>query len=198
MRLLLIRHGQTGSNISLTLDTLVPGAPLTDLGHEQAAALAERLANETIDFLGASAAVRAQQTAAPLGAAKGLPVHVFPGAVEIQAGDLEMSSALEHRQLYVDTVLAWLDGDLDVRLPGGESGAEVMDRMDAVIASLPDVDTAALVSHGALIRLWAGLRARGVTANMMRVMDNAGVAVIVGAPGESWILESWEGEPVRG
>ena len=36
MRLILIRHGQTHSNVAHALDTTVPGADLTDLGREQA------------------------------------------------------------------------------------------------------------------------------------------------------------------
>src|SRR5665811_2544112 len=39
MRLILGRHGQTGSNISRALDTTEPGPDLTDLGPAQAAAL---------------------------------------------------------------------------------------------------------------------------------------------------------------
>ena len=44
MRLLLIRHGQTPSNLKFLLDTAVPGAALTELGERQAAALPEALA----------------------------------------------------------------------------------------------------------------------------------------------------------
>ena len=46
MRLLLIRHGQTPSNVLGALDTLVPGPGLTPLGLEQAAAIPDALAGE--------------------------------------------------------------------------------------------------------------------------------------------------------
>ena len=39
MRLLLLRHGQTESNVIGALDTAVPGAPLNELGLRQAAAV---------------------------------------------------------------------------------------------------------------------------------------------------------------
>ena len=42
MRLFLVRHGQTHANVARQLDTAVPGLDLTDAGHEQARALAER------------------------------------------------------------------------------------------------------------------------------------------------------------
>jgi probable phosphoglycerate mutase len=46
LRLLLVRHGQTESNVNVVLDSLPPGPPLTQLGRQQAAELAERLAAE--------------------------------------------------------------------------------------------------------------------------------------------------------
>ena len=45
-RLLLIRHGQTTSNVRQALDTALPGAALTDLGWSQAFAAGELLAGE--------------------------------------------------------------------------------------------------------------------------------------------------------
>jgi broad specificity phosphatase PhoE len=54
MRLLLVRHGQTPSNVRSLLDTAVPGPGLTELGERQAAAPPEALAGEDIDALYAS------------------------------------------------------------------------------------------------------------------------------------------------
>lgn len=71
MRLLLVRHGQTPSNVRFLLDTAVPGPGLTELGERQAAALPEALAGEDIDALYASTLTRAQLTAAPLAGARG-------------------------------------------------------------------------------------------------------------------------------
>ncbi len=90
MRLLLIRHGQTPSNLKFLLDTAVPGAALTELGERQAAALPEALGDENIDTLYASTLIRTQLTAAPLAGARGLDVVVRDGIREVAAGDLEM------------------------------------------------------------------------------------------------------------
>jgi len=49
VRLILIRHGQTQSNVDHLLDTGHPGAPLTEEGLEQAATLVDRLASEPIE-----------------------------------------------------------------------------------------------------------------------------------------------------
>ena len=70
MRLLLIRHGQTQSNVNRELDTAFPGAPLNEAGLAQAEALVEALAHERIDALYCSTLTRAQQTAAPQAASR--------------------------------------------------------------------------------------------------------------------------------
>ena len=43
MKLLLIRHAESESNVRKVLDTALPGPPLTHLGHRQAAALATKI-----------------------------------------------------------------------------------------------------------------------------------------------------------
>jgi broad specificity phosphatase PhoE len=72
-RLLLIRHGQTTSNVRQALDTALPGAALTDLGWSQAYAAGETLAGQQEDSaaplsLVSSQALRARQTAAGIAA----------------------------------------------------------------------------------------------------------------------------------
>ncbi|MFE6992907.1 histidine phosphatase family protein, partial [Streptomyces pharetrae] len=90
MRLLLVRHAQTPSNVKFLLDTAVPGPGLTELGERQAAALSEALAGQDIEAVYASTMIRTQLTAAPFAAARGLDVHVRDGIRELSAGDLEM------------------------------------------------------------------------------------------------------------
>src|SRR5665647_485910 len=133
MRLILIRHGQTTSNVGGLLDTAEPGAGLTGLGFVQAAALPDALGGESIEVLYASTLVRARQTAAPLAASLGLDVRVRDGLREVRAGTLEMRGDAAAVHLYRDTTFAWSAGDVDVRMPGAESGAEVYARYDAVI-----------------------------------------------------------------
>ena len=63
--LILLRHGQTTSNVDRKLDTLVPGAPLTPLGEEQAVAAGQAIsASYQVERVFSSEALRAQQTAA--------------------------------------------------------------------------------------------------------------------------------------
>jgi len=91
VRLLLIRHGQTSSNVERLLDTAVPGADLTDEGREQAEQLVGKLEQQPLEAIYVSDLVRTQQTAAPLAKARGLEPVIRPGLREIQAGDYEMA-----------------------------------------------------------------------------------------------------------
>jgi len=54
MKLWLIRHGQTPSNVLGLLDTAVPGPGLTDLGVEQAAAIPGALHDQSLTAVFAS------------------------------------------------------------------------------------------------------------------------------------------------
>jgi probable phosphoglycerate mutase len=201
MRLLLVRHGQTPSNVEFLLDTAVPGPGLTALGEQQAAALPEALADEDIDALYASTLVRTQLTAAPLAAARGLEVRVRDGIREIAAGDLELLPGdSEQGVLYMKTVFGWAAGDTAPRMPGGENGEEVLARYDAVVAEAADsgARTVAMVSHGAAIRMWTAARAANVDVDFAAAhpLDNTGVVVLEGSPADGWKALSWAGAVV--
>lgn len=201
MRLILIRHGQTSSNVAGVLDTRIPGPGLTDLGRAQAARLPETLRGEAIGALYVSTMVRTHETAAPLARALGLAPVERAGIREIAAGGLEMRGDREAVVEYLETMIRWVAGEDDLRLAGGETGRGFAARFDAVVAEAEDSGhgTVALVSHGAAIRCWAGMRARGLDAAFVadHALENTGVVVLEGS-GRDWTLESWEGEPASG
>ncbi|MFE6158341.1 histidine phosphatase family protein [Streptomyces sp. NPDC056486] len=200
MRLLLIRHGQTPSNLKHLLDTGAPGPGLTPLGQDQAAALPDALAAEKIDALYASTLQRTQLTAAPLAAATGLEVQIRDGIRELIAGDLEMRGDDEAAALYLATAFAWSGGDTERRMPGGETGVEALGRFDAVVAdaAATGVETVAMVSHGAAIRMWVAARAANVDVaySAGRPLANTGVVILEGSPDEGWQALVWEGRPL--
>ena len=74
VRIILIRHGETKWNREGRVQGYHADSPLTETGHEQARALAERLAHERVDALYASDTGRTSETASPIGAATGLRV----------------------------------------------------------------------------------------------------------------------------
>ncbi|MFE0806271.1 histidine phosphatase family protein [Streptomyces sp. NPDC058848] len=200
MRLLLVRHGQTPSNVKHLLDTGAPGPGLTPLGQEQAAALPQALATERIGALYASTLVRTQLTAAPLSAATGLDVRVRAGLRELVAGDLEMRGDEDAAAVYLSTAFAWSAGDTGRRMPGGENGVEALGRFDAVVAEAAGTgaDTVAMISHGAMIRAWVAARADNVDVSYAAChpLGNTGVVVLTGSPDRGWRALLWEGRPL--
>jgi broad specificity phosphatase PhoE len=204
VKLILVRHGQTSSNVDGLLDTAIPGASLTDLGRRQAEALVELFAGEVIGSVSASHAVRTQQTAAPLAASRGLTVQVRDGLKEVAAGDWEMSGDREAVDGWLSAITAWMDGDLDARTPGpdGESGRDCLTRYDRALAGLaaelgarPDQSGAAhvVVSHGAIIRTWASLRSDNLDAHhgAAHPLSNTAVVRLTGTPDDGWIWTAW-------
>jgi probable phosphoglycerate mutase len=203
MRLLLIRHGQTPGNVLGQLDTAHPGPGLTELGERQAAALARSLVHEQIDSLYASTLVRTQITARPLAAVRGLGIEVLEGLHEIEAGSLEKLTDKESHLRYLGTVFAWAAGELDRRMPAGPSGHEFFERYDASIARIAaagGTGTTAVVSHGAAIRVWAGLRASNLEPGFAarHVLANTGIVALEGNPDAGWRLIHWDDSPVGG
>ncbi|MGP4112794.1 histidine phosphatase family protein [Streptomyces sp. 4N509B] len=200
MRLLLIRHGQTPSNLKHLLDTAEPGPALTPLGQQQAAALPDALAAERIEALYASTLLRTQLTAAPLAARTGLEVVVRAGIRELAAGELEMRGDDQAIETYLTTAFAWSAGETARRMPGGENGVEALGRFDAVVeeAARTGAGTVAMVSHGAVIRTWTAARADNVDVAFAAAHElrNTGVVILSGAPEKGWRVLRWEDRSV--
>ncbi len=102
---------------------------------------------------------------------------------------------------YMRIVFAWAAGDTELRMPGGESGAEALARYDAVVAEAVDsgARTVAMVSHGAAIRMWTSARAGNVDVDFAaaRPLDNTGIVILEGSPADGWKALSWEGALVE-
>lgn len=206
MRLILIRHGQTPNNVRSLLDTAVPGPGLTRLGELQAAAVPNAVAEQDIEALYISNLTRTALTAAPLAATRSLDPVVRDGLREISAGDMEMKGDMASVEAYMGALKSWLGGDLSVRMPGADTGFEVLERFDAVVAEAAEAHQAvAMVSHGAVIRFWAGHRGVNLdwTDSKYHDLSNTGIVTLDGEPTGStapggWRIQSWHGEPAGG
>jgi probable phosphoglycerate mutase len=198
-RLLLVRHGQTTSNLNMVLDSRPPGPPLTDLGRNQARELAGALADEPVVAVHASTAVRAQQTAAPLAARHGLSVSVLDGVHEVFLGDLEGHDSQEALAEFARVFGCWLGGDLAVPMPGGETGQQVLDRYLGAVHRVTDHQdgSVVVVSHGGAIRLAALALAQGVQPELARagLLPNTGRVVLERDPATptGWRCVAWSG-----
>ncbi|MFC8597842.1 histidine phosphatase family protein [Isoptericola sp. NPDC057191] len=202
MRLLLLRHGQTPSNVAGLLDTGAPGPRLTPLGEAQAAAVPRALEGRRIDALAVSSLLRTTLTAQPLADDRTLRPTVLDGLREIEAGALEMSADLADHHTYLETVFAWSRGDRSRRMPGGPDGDAFLARFDDAVAALADHDhdVVLAVSHGAAIRSWSSARVRGLDVDEVEhtPLANTGLIEVEGDPASGWRLVDWVREPVGG
>jgi broad specificity phosphatase PhoE len=202
VRLFLIRHGQTPANVLGQLDTAHPGPGLTQRGLEQAARVPDALSGEPIDALFASTLVRTQLTAAPLADDRRLDVEVRKGLHEIEAGDLEMRSDHHSVRRYLETVFAWGSGELDVAMPGGSTGHDFFGRYNDDLQHIVNsgAASAAVVSHGAAIRVWVAAHAQNVAPSFAgeNDLDNTGVVVVEGSFAKGWTLTRWADQPIGG
>jgi broad specificity phosphatase PhoE len=203
VRLVMVRHGETAANVQHMLDTRPPGLPLNERGQAQAVALGERLASDPITAVHASVALRARQTAAPVAAVHGLDVQVADGVHEVFCGELEGRSGRVALESFMAVYEAWWTGDLDARLPGGESAHDVRNRFLPTLHRILDGASGdvVLVSHGAAIRL-AAAALLGDTAET-RFLPNTGLVVLRPddkAPDNgAWALEHWDSAvPIAG
>lgn len=197
-----MRHGQTFGNVAGALDTAAPGLDLTDLGQAQARAASRMLAGRGVQQVYVSTRVRTHQTAAPTATDHGLAPVEMPGLHEITAGDFEMATDEQSVLGYLSTVRHWVTGELGVRMPGGETGSEFLERYDADLehATTGGHDTILLVSHGAAIRTWVASRVDGAKGRPEAVqpLHNTGLITVEGHPRTGWRLLDWHADPIGG
>ena len=190
MRLILIRHGETESNVNRQLDTAYPGAPLNENGLTQAQALVEAIAHEQIEALYASTLTRAQQTAAPLAEARELELIIADGIQEIAAGIEEMNTDWS---VYVGMLNSWAPHNLDVGLEGGETARQFLTRFTNAVAAMEQAgdEVVALVSHGAALRVWAISQDPSIGVENAKPLHNTQWIVLNGSTTDGWRIEQW-------
>ena len=203
MRLLLLRHGQTPSNVEGILDAAHPGPGLTELGRAQAVAVPDALEGEDIAAIHVSPLLRTHETAAPLAAARGLSPRITAGFEEILAGDLQGRQDSASVETYQGMHHRWSAGERDAGLPGGESAEQFWSRWDGALAQVaaehPEDATVVVVSHGAAIRVFASVVAGlGAASLAERPLFNTGLVTLAGSPGTGWRLEDWHSDPLGG
>lgn len=204
MRLLLIRHGETTANAGRILDTAPPGHSLTELGTQQAQALVDRLRDQDVGVIVTSDLVRTQETAAPLARERGIEIQVHADGREIFGGGLEDATDDAAFEEYSRVVFSWTDGDRSVRLAGGESGDDVLERFDRQVARAAEATAASghevgvVVAHGAVMRMWTTCRTVGADATFIAAhpMPNTGIVEIEPDGDGRWRLLRYDGRTV--
>jgi probable phosphomutase (TIGR03848 family) len=152
MRLYLVRHALCDGVGNILLGR-APGALLNEAGREQAAWLAERLAEERLHAIYSSPLERARETAEAIAAPHQLPVCTEPGLNEIDFGDWTgraVGDLEEHPRWR-----AFNEHRSATRVPRGELMLEVQVRIIAAIDSLRERHpwgTVLAVSHSDVIK----------------------------------------------
>lgn len=154
MELILVRHGQT----ALNREERVQGqsdAPLDEVGRRQAACVAARLGKLPLRAVFSSPLRRALETATAIAKPHGLAVRVEPGLIEMDVGDLDGITYQEMHARYPDLLQAWKKDAGAVRLPGGETVAEILARSWPVLRKALAGEgrgPAVLVSHAFILQ----------------------------------------------
>ena len=192
-----IRHAESEANAAEIASTTVPGPPLTPVGQEQAAALADRLSGEGFDGIYASQMVRTQQSAAPLSKALGEQVTVLPGLNEIPAGWFEGIPVADTSGTFLLGPQAWLRGDRRFGIPGSEDGDEFNGAFTNAVQKIYESgdDKPIAFSSGLAVMMWTLMNARNGKQSLLtdHPLPNTGRVVLTGNPTMGWTLISWDG-----
>lgn len=153
MRLLLARHGATANNAQRRY-TGQADTPMSAFGERQAAALAERLANEPLDCVVSSDLRRASAMAQRIADQHRLPLRLDADLREISMGAWEGHTFDEIHEREPEQLLLWHEDPVTYAPPGGETIAQVRDRLIHALARWHSAhpDGAVLwVTHGGVI-----------------------------------------------
>ena len=194
-RLFVSRHGEAEYETALLTDA---GGWLTPDGREQSRRLADALAPERVARVWTSEQSRAVQTAEIVASRLGVDVVVREGLRELSVGDAAGTDGVPDP--FAATFAAWLGGDLSACIPGGETGAEVVDRVSAVLAEVADAhrgESVLVVSHGGAIRTALPVLARNLDpARAIELpLSECGVVAVEG-DADGWVARSWGGQPL--
>jgi PE family/Histidine phosphatase superfamily (branch 1) len=211
-----VRHGQTASNAAGLIDTGVPGPGLTQLGQQQAQAIANELAGQG-PYAGifASQLIRTQETAAPLANLLGINnVQELPGLNEISAGAFDgLPQISPQGLLYIAGPVAWTLGFplVPVLAPGAHLNGVVFDQgftsalqtmygsamTNPVVGADGNITDVAFSSEFTIeVGTMMNVNNPDPLLMLTHPLPNTGVVVVQGDPQDGWTLVSWDGTPV--
>lgn len=149
---LLARHGQSDWNRERRWQGHAD-RPLTELGIEQAALLAERLSTIRLDAVYSSDLRRAHETAETVAARQGLEVRRLPQLREVDVGSWSGLTWLEAAERFPDGFRRWEMGK-----PGWDDGESYTEMAERVVAAVEELarrhprEIVLVVAHAGPIR----------------------------------------------
>jgi probable phosphoglycerate mutase len=182
MRLIIIRHGESEWN-RIGRYQGQADAPLSDLGMQQAKALAQRLRNEPIDVIYTSPLQRAARTAESVAEFHPVtPFRLAPALMEIHHGDWQGCMIDEIVEKYPRELREWREYPSRSQFPNGESFSNILKRVldfrDQLLEQHPD-GRVLVSTHDVVVKI---LVADALGMNMDRInriwVTNASISVI--------------------
>jgi phosphoserine phosphatase len=129
MTVYIVRHAETEFNKLGIIQGSSVDTDLNDTGRTQAAAFYQYHRDIAFDLVVTSTLKRTHQTVQGF-LDSGLPWTIKPEINEITWGDHEGQTVSEHwNNVWQEVRAAWNNGQLDARMPGGESAQELNDRL---------------------------------------------------------------------
>jgi broad specificity phosphatase PhoE len=153
MKIILVRHGESGWN-KKQITQGQQGEGLTELGFEQARALAKRVTDLGITHVYSSDLSRARETADEIAKVLDLPVSERRDLREISLGEWEGKTYTEVFSI-PGVAETWRNAPSSLRPPGGETFQQFQERgvqaiRNIIAAHKPD-DVIGIATHGGLI-----------------------------------------------
>ncbi len=152
-RLIVVRHGQTEWNAVDRFQGYVD-TNLSNLGHKQASALADRLQGYSISTIYSSDLQRALQTAQPIAKRLGLPIISDARLRERNMGIFQGLTFAEIKKKFPTEHKKFMTWDPDYVIPDGESSRQKFERTIACFDEIAEYESGneiLVVSHGGTI-----------------------------------------------
>ena len=195
MRLILVRHGETMWN----RENRILGhtdIELSEKGRKQAKRLGVALKDEDVTAIYSSSLRRARETADEIARYHHLEVIPEDAFMELDAGELDGLTFEEVMKRYGEFLKEWANNASSLKIPGGESIAEVQRRAWSAVSKLVDIhanETVIVVSHSLAIQSMINKALEMNLSNLRRLrLDLASISILnFGKSGISLLLYNY-------
>jgi probable phosphoglycerate mutase len=151
----IVRHGQTDFNIKQVVQGRGVNSDLNETGHKQAKFLYDHYRHVPFDVVYTSKLKRTHQTMADF-ISDEIAHEVRDSLDEIDWGIFE---GVEHhadlQKTYYDIISSWKNGDLTIKIEGGESAQDLKDRLLPFVQELKEssAQNILICTHGRTLRV---------------------------------------------
>ena len=152
IELLLVRHGESYTNVAREFSCRLVDHGLTKRGVKESFCAARWLSNTQISKVYTSPLKRAKETAEIITNTLGLNIVVLEELREVDVGSLEGQSNDHNWKIHNKIVDSWKQGQWDIPFPDGESFSKLVQRArNAISHIICNNPRSVVVTHGAML-----------------------------------------------